>query len=162
MKLGKFLPQNKTKINGFLIVRLLSQDYRNNKQSRMIPLVRSVCRSLMPQVWYPLNNRTTTGAVQRNFHTVQPLIHHGINSSAQKSSTLLSPNNNLQCVPSCGLKYLRKVHRRCKDCNLMLINGVMHNFCKAHPRHKQKAITKKPKNTWILTAVTTMKKRDWW
>lgn len=124
----------------------------------MFPMARSVCRNLMPQIWHSLNIQMTSAAA-RSFHTVQPLI----NNSAQQSisSSLLSPTNNIQCIPSCGLKYLAKVHRRCRDCHMMLIEGVFHNFCKAHPRHNQRARTKRPKSTWILTAVTTTKVRPW-
>lgn len=127
-------------------------------------MVQGLCRVLMPRVYLPSCNQMTNllnSGFQRSLFTVRPvgienLVQHN-GAAVTKASSLLSPET-LQYNQICGLKYVKNVHRRCKDCYLMFIEGVMHNFCTAHPRHKQKMKTKRPKNTWILTGVTTQTK----
>lgn len=120
----------------------------------MITSIQRVCRILMFKPQLEINGQISRAMnmnfIQRSLHTVL-----GVNNSVLRKATFLATVETTWHQPSRGLKYVGKVHRRCKDCHLMLIDGIMHNFCKAHPRHKQKAKTKKPKNTWILTGVTT-------
>lgn len=92
---------------------------------------------------------------QRSLFTLRPVDMANLSMNTDRKKTLLLPPGTSQCTQISGLKYVVNVHRRCKDCYLMLIEGVLHNFCTAHPRHKQRMKTKRPKNTWILTGVTT-------
>lgn len=129
-------------------------------------MVQGFCRVLMrPRMYLPACNQlpnSLNNGLQRSLYTIgqQPMIgtENGMTKKTTSSSTTLLSTETLQYNQICGLKYLKNVHRRCKDCYLMYIEGVMHNFCTAHPRHKQKAKTKRPKNTWILTGVTTQTK----
>lgn len=56
--------------------------------------------------------------------------------------------------PSCGFKLKHVLKRRCKDCYFVVRENRLHVICKTHPRHKQLAITKHEKSTWILTHAT--------
>lgn len=92
----------------------------------------------------------------RSINPSQP----SIDIFAMKSKPLL-PLQSINYTQTCGLKHLGKVHRRCRGCHLLLKEGVMYNYCKVHPRHNQKAKTKRPKNTWTMTGVMTTKIRPW-
>lgn len=61
----------------------------------------------------------------------------------------------------CGFKIRGRVNRRCKACYFVVRDGRMHVICPKHPRHKQKAMWKKPHNTWILTHATQSPVRPW-
>ncbi|XP_031635337.1 uncharacterized protein LOC116348456 [Contarinia nasturtii] len=133
----------------------------------MFPILQRVCRvitmpmrsSLNGQIQAEWNNLMS----RRLIHAIQPLKStqgiYDINL-ANKSPGLLA-STNVQYTQTCGMKVLGKVHRRCKDCCMMLKNGIMYNYCKAHPRHNQRAKTARPKSTWILTGVTRSKVRPW-
>lgn len=128
----------------------------------MNSVIQGFCRVLMPKLYLPscnqLNNLLNNG-FRRSLFTIRPVgIEHLAMNGVPTKISLLSPPGTLQHNQICGLKYLKNVHRRCKDCYLMYIEGVLHNFCTAHPRHKQRMKTKRPKNTWILTGVTTQTK----
>lgn len=129
-------------------------------------MVQGFCRVLIPKLYSPACNQwqnLLNNGFQRSLYTIRPVgienlvVQHRVGTQKTSSSTLLSVET-VQYNQICGLKYLKNVHRRCKDCYLMYIEGVLHNFCTAHPRHKQKMKTKRPKNTWILTGVTTQTK----
>lgn len=131
----------------------------------MNSMVQGFCRVFTPRLFLPSCNQVANvlnNGFQRSLYTIRPVgsdnlvAYNGVGTT-KTSSSLLSVET-LQYNQICGLKYLKNVHRRCKDCYLMYIEGVLHNFCTAHPRHKQKAKTKRPKNTWILTGVTTQTK----
>lgn len=127
----------------------------------MTSAILGICRVLMPKLYSPSWNKVNhliNSGLRRNLHTIQSIGAVNLTNNAVSKKILLSQGETLQCKQICGLKYLVNVHRRCKDCYLMYIEGVLHNFCTAHPRHKQRMRTKKPKNTWILTGVTTQTK----
>lgn len=123
----------------------------------MIFGIQGVCRAFIPRLYSPICNQVNR-AFQRSLHAIRPVGFENVAAITVQRKTLLSLIETSQHHQICGLKYLVNVHRRCKDCYLMYIEGVVHNFCTAHPRHKQKMITKRPKNTWILTGVTTQTK----
>jgi large subunit ribosomal protein L36 len=60
---------------------------------------------------------------------------------------------------TCGFKVKGRLRRRCKDCYFVMKDERLLVLCKTHPRHKQMAMQKKPKNTWILTHATQSKVR---
>lgn len=108
----------------------------------------------------------SVGLLSRSYHILstkpqQNQIGGSITSSTS-NTTILSSTNIPQLTKNCGLKIVGHVHRRCRDCRLMTINGVVFNHCKTHPRHKQRQRLKPVKNTWTLTAVQQTKKRPWW
>lgn len=76
-------------------------------------------------------------------------------------STLTKPAPNTQLIQTCGMKVRGKVHRRCKDCFMVVKHERLYNLCPTHPRHKQMSMKKKPKNTWILTHATQSRIRPW-
>lgn len=126
----------------------------------MFRILHRICPVAVPQMRTSSNIEVN----ERSFHTLRALVKHQDNFNPISSSipsTLLTSVQNVQHMQICGLKYVGKVHRRCKDCNLMLIAGVMHNHCKTHPRHNQKAKSKRPKSTWIVTAAIQTKIRPW-
>lgn len=127
----------------------------------MFPI--SLSRVVLRSSWcFSVPNELKIEAIRRSFHAIHPQKLHQQNLNVvQESSNLLVSVNEFLYAQTRGLKYVGNVHRRCKDCHLMLKEGIMHNYCKAHPRHNQKAITSKPKCKWILTAVTTNKIRSW-
>ncbi|CAK9833839.1 54S ribosomal protein c83.06c, mitochondrial [Anthophora retusa] len=60
-----------------------------------------------------------------------------------------------------GLKMKTILHKRCKYCLKLWVNGRMYIKCKAHPRHNQVQRKKQEYNTWILTHATQSKVREW-
>lgn len=88
-------------------------------------------------------------------------IGGSITSSSLSSTTILTSTITPQLTQNCGLKIVGLVHRRCRDCRMMVMNGVIYNHCKTHPRHKQRQRLTRPNNTWTLTAVQQSKKRPW-
>lgn len=80
--------------------------------------------------------------------------------------TKFSPNILQTCipnfvVPSCGFKVKGRLRRRCKDCYFVKRQERLFVICETHPRHKQMAMVKKEKYTWILTHATQSKVRPW-
>lgn len=126
----------------------------------MFKIALDISRALITQTRTSWNFESKNNIFNKSFHTLRPLYEYQWNLN-QNSSALLIPKKDVQNTQVCGLKYVGKVHRRCKDCNMMLIAGVMHNHCKTHPRHNQKAKTKRPKSTWIVTAAIQTKIRPW-
>lgn len=131
----------------------------------MIPTIRGLSRILLPRLCLssvaqpknPLNNEI----VQRSLYTIPSLgTANGANGFIAKT-TLLAPAESTQFTQVRGLKHVGKVHRRCRDCKLTFIDGVLYNHCKAHPRHNQKQKTPRPASTWILSGVMTGQKRPW-
>lgn len=92
-----------------------------------------------------------TKLIQQRFCTIQ-------NNDSKKILAPTSPMINLVC----GFKIKGRVRRRCKDCYFVVRDGRMHVICPKHPRHKQKAMRKKPHNTWILTHASQSPVRPWW
>ncbi|XP_047497977.1 39S ribosomal protein L36, mitochondrial-like [Penaeus chinensis] len=64
-------------------------------------------------------------------------------------------------VQSCGMKQKGKLSLRCDDCYYVMRKGRLYVMCKTKPRHKQMAMQKKEKNTWILTHATQSPNRPW-
>lgn len=129
----------------------------------MLSIIQGFGRVLTPKLHY-LKPQLECYLFRRSVHIIQSFgAVKNINSLGivQKNSSILGPVQNIQYMQTRGLNYVGKVHRVCKDCHMMLREGVMYNYCKAHPRHNQKAKTKRPKNTWILTGVTTGNVRPW-
>lgn len=87
-------------------------------------------------------------------HNVAP------NACNQRTFNLLQPSS-LALYFERGMKQVGNVKRRCKDCYLVVRQERLYNMCKAHPRHKQMAMKKKDKNTWIKTDATQSPLRAW-
>nr|CAI5830439.1 unnamed protein product [Callosobruchus analis] len=64
-------------------------------------------------------------------------------------------------VPSCGFKVKGWLRKRCKDCYFIMRENRLFVLCKTHRRHKQMAMRKDERNTWILTHATQGKVRPW-
>ncbi|XP_042883500.1 39S ribosomal protein L36, mitochondrial-like [Penaeus japonicus] len=64
-------------------------------------------------------------------------------------------------LQSCGMKQKGKLTLRCDDCYYVMRKGRLFVMCKTKPRHKQMAMQKKEKNTWILTHATQSPYRAW-
>lgn len=100
----------------------------------------------------------------RGFHslskTIVPQFNLTKNTDSYFLTGLLRP---IQPVisPACGMKYKVRLKLRCKDCYFCWVQGRLHVRCETHPRHKQAAIVKPEKKTWILTSVSQCKKRPW-
>lgn len=110
-----------------------------------------------------LQQLKATSAMQgdRLFHAI-PSLSIWANSNNQFNKTALLPTNqSFQSVQSRGLKRVDAVHRRCRHCYLMMINGIIHNICTVHPRHNQKKKTIRAKHTWLMTFAHQSKKRSW-
>lgn len=78
-----------------------------------------------------------------------------------KQSVLLQPNTVLLEQPVCGFKFKGVVKKRCKDCYIVVKDRQQIVLCKTHPRHKQKQIMPKEKDTWIITHRTYGRIRPW-
>lgn len=127
----------------------------------MFPNAHGLYRALTLQMKTAWSNGLQAEILKRSLHVFRSINVNPEPRSLHYCSHYLLAPTNLQYSQTCGLKHVGNVHRRCKDCHMMLKEGVMYNFCETHPRHNQKAKTKRPKNTWILTAVTTTKVRPW-
>lgn len=102
-----------------------------------------------------------TVPMSRSLHQIlsQPTLAQ--NSIQSNKIPFLAPTQTHYFGQCRGLKYVDNVHRRCKYCYLMMINGVMHNHCTVHPRHKQKRRMPPPKRTWLITMAQQTSKRSW-
>ncbi|XP_004520296.1 39S ribosomal protein L36, mitochondrial [Ceratitis capitata] len=81
----------------------------------------------------------------------------GVDSGLQR---LLTPFNSL-LTQVAGFKVKGRLKRRCKDCYFVVREERLYVICPTHPRHKQMAMKKRPKNTWILTHATQSKIRPY-
>lgn len=131
----------------------------------MIPAIRRLYQIILPRLHTTpvsqFRNLWSSRKLTNSSCTIQTCSRDRDATGILSNATLLSSTTTTQLTQVRGLKYLTKVHRRCKDCRLMFIDGVIHNFCKAHPRHNQKKKTKKPKTTWILSGVMCGQRRPW-
>lgn len=73
---------------------------------------------------------------------------------------LLTPFNSL-LTQVAGFKVKGRLRRRCKDCYFVVRQQRLYVICPTHPRHKQMAMKKREKNTWILTHATQSKVRPY-
>jgi len=67
----------------------------------------------------------------------------------------------LSIVPVRGMKIKGRVKRRCKDCYLIWVEGILHNRCKTHQRHKQMRQPMYWANARLLTHRSMSPKRPW-
>lgn len=74
---------------------------------------------------------------------------------------ILQPTTPLR-IDVCGMKVVGKPHRRCRDCRLVFIDGVLHNLCSAYGRHTQRRRMPHFKATRIVTHAQQTKLRPWW
>ncbi|GAB0100238.1 Ribosomal protein [Sergentomyia squamirostris] len=102
--------------------------------------------------------------LQRSFHGFIPRIPLW----SCPAQSLAPTTNQLLTTPSsplvnlvCGFKVKGRLKRRCKDCYFVYRQQRLFVICKTHPRHKQMAMKKKEKNTWILTSASQSKVREW-
>lgn len=141
---------------------------KQNQNKEMLSIIQGFGRVLSPKLRFLCLSQTKPplgyDLFRRSLHIIQSIGAVSNTTSLeydQKNASILSPVQNIQYMQTRGLKHVGKVHRLCKDCHMMLREGVMYNYCKLHPKHNQKARTKRPKNTWILTGVTTGTIRSW-
>ena len=101
------------------------------------------------------------GMLPRSFHafaaqshkiTQLPSITNTISELFPVSSILKTTTPLV--TQSCGFKVKGRLRRRCKDCNFVVRQERLYVICKTHPRHKQMALKKQDKSTWILTHAT--------
>lgn len=125
-----------------------------SKMQRMISLARTISTistSLSARTLNVKYATSKTNLMQSMFSTFQYQVGR---------EKLLAPS--IPMVNSvCGFKIKGRVTRRCKDCYFVVRGGRMHVICDKHPRHKQKAMWKKPHNTWILTHASQSPVRPW-
>lgn len=110
-------------------------------------------RALINPAAWKLENSGSTGFLQRGIPTQE------VCDAPEDSITSSSCGGYY--VPVRGMKYKGRVKRRCKDCFLMYVNGMLYNLCKTHPRHK--AGLKPPYfvNQRILTHAMSTPKRPY-
>jgi len=65
-------------------------------------------------------------------------------------------------VPQRGYKVKARIRRRCKDCYLVFIDGLLNNLCKTHGRHKQRQKPPYFVNMRILSGVCNGAPRKPW
>lgn len=125
----------------------------------MNSIIKGFGRAFSTKLYVPLTS-TLNNSFRRNLFTIRPADTGDLSTNFDQKNRFLLPSETSRHTQVFvrNLKYVVNVHRRCKDCFLMYIEGVLHNFCTAHPRHKQRMRTKRPKNTWILSGVTTQTK----
>lgn len=121
---------------------------------------------IMNRIWRPVVQVNTY--IQRAFSTLnKPLFLksplHGI---PQPPTISTCESNLLQPTPLSAIlvntwKYKVNVKKRCKGCYFVYREGVLHNQCHLKPKHKAILFHKKPKNTWILSGVSTNVPRPW-
>lgn len=152
-----------------LILCNFSRVSPNQQSFRMFRAV----QSLFPIRKLPLSvallmqpsNQIKNGLPSRSYHilSMKPQQNQigGSITPSTSNTTILTSTIIPQLTQNCGLKIVGHVHRRCRDCRMSTINGVVFNHCKTHPRHKQRQRLKPVNNTWILTAVQQTKKRPW-
>nr|CAD7258729.1 unnamed protein product [Timema shepardi] len=103
--------------------------------------------------------------LQRNYHGVIKTFDSLTQTKNLTSVSLFKPLLNSfvpMFIPVCGFKVKGKLKRRCKDCYFVMRQERLYVICKTHPRHKQMAMKKKEKNTWILTHATQGPIRAWY
>ncbi|XP_054740122.1 39S ribosomal protein L36, mitochondrial [Anastrepha obliqua] len=73
---------------------------------------------------------------------------------------LLTPLTSL-VTQVAGFKVKGRLKRRCQDCYFVIRQQRAYVICPTHPRHKQMAMKKREKNTWLLTHATQSKIRPY-
>lgn len=130
---------------------------------RMWRQLSKLTKLLQPATLNPANSLLSASSCMiRNFsllssNTVTPCITSASNNMI---TSFLQPKSFALNFDR-GMKQLGRLKRRCKDCYFVMRHERLYVFCKTHPRHKQMAMKKKAKNTWLLTDATQSKKRAW-
>lgn len=88
----------------------------------------------------------------RNFSMLSNIINRSLTPTAP-ITPLLQPAAVTLNIER-GFKQVGRLKRRCKDCYFVMRQERLYVICKTHPRHKQMAMKKKPKNSWLLTDAT--------
>lgn len=110
--------------------------------------------------------RSTINIITKKSIPISPFLQNGQNKFYHILSRTISPLPMLTptipaIVQNCGFKVKGHLKRRCKDCYFVTREQRQYVICPTHPRHKQMAMKKKEKNTWILTHATQGKYREW-
>ena len=114
----------------------------------------SICNNVSRFLSHPNANLLFTRASSHLMvRTMQP-------SLVQETQQLLVPQVPI-LVPSCGMKVVGKLKKRCKDCYFVVRNERTYVICKTKPRHKQMSMKKKEEKSWILTYASQGPKREW-
>nr|XP_045597294.1 39S ribosomal protein L36, mitochondrial-like [Procambarus clarkii] len=105
-------------------------------------------------------------AVPRNILKVVPPLVRPLHILRPIEPIITTRNSILQpvtptLVPVCGMKQKGRLRRRCKDCFFVVRQGRLYVMCHTKPRHKQMAMQKSEKNTWMLSHATMSPKRPW-
>ena len=110
-----------------------------------------------------IREQLTNNQILRSFSLFSPSI-----TTQDAFKTMMDPIKPQLLQPAAvslnferGFKVKGRLKRRCKDCYFVVRDERLYNICKTHPRHKQMAMKKKDKNTWILTDATQGKIRAW-
>lgn len=103
--------------------------------------------------------RNTFLQIPKNCTEFTSSAFHSLCRQNNEVSLLFPKLHNI--IQACGLKVKGRVRPRCKDCYMIMREGRLYVQCKTFGRHKQVTITKKPKNTWMLTHATQSKVRPW-
>lgn len=121
----------------------------------------SLSRFLQPAVFTQSTSILTNGL--RNFS----LLSSNIISRNVTPLGSYIPTTSLLQPPSLtfnfdrGMKQKGRLRRRCKGCYFVMRQERLYVMCKTHPRHKQMAMKKRDKNTWLLTDATQSPQRAW-
>lgn len=131
--------------------------------------VRNACKTMLPQLC-ALTARPTLNQMASIVPAVSLRSFHLLSSSvaSRLQTNIIGTGSNLLTAPAlpqltqkCGFKVKGRLRRRCRDCFFVTRHGRLYNICYTHPRHKQMAMQKRPKSTWILTHATQSKVRPW-
>uniref|UniRef100_A0A0A1WEL6 Ribosomal protein n=1 Tax=Zeugodacus cucurbitae TaxID=28588 RepID=A0A0A1WEL6_ZEUCU len=115
-----------------------------------------------------VNSSSRTYHIMANCRTLAPSgpIASNCNITATPTAIecglqrLLTPFNSL-LTQVAGFKVKGRLRRRCKDCYFVVRQERLFVICPTHPRHKQMAMKKREKNTWLLTHATQSKVRPY-
>lgn len=134
-------------------------------QQLCAPLIRVATNAMHPYfLWsrsFHLLTLTTSNTVAISLDALNQLKPTAVNRFPKERILLNTCNVTPLVNQSCGFKFKRVLKRRCKDCYYVVRENRLHVICKTHPRHKQLAITKPEKSTWILTHAMQSKVRPY-
>ena len=121
-----------------------------NSLRSVLPLAcNNICRFLV----HPNISLSVTRAASH-------LIGRTMQPSLAPAQQLLVPQVPI-LVPSCGMKVVGKLKKRCKDCYFVVRDERTYVICKSKPRHKQMSMKKKEEKSWILTYASQRPAREW-
>nr|CAD7456867.1 unnamed protein product [Timema tahoe] len=144
--------------------RRLPQKLDNYVVGKSVLFNMNILTSLRTCIWKTSATRNIQCVVpilgenlQKNYHGVTKTFDSLTQTKNITLVSLFKPLLNSfvpMFIPVCGFKVKGKLKRRCKDCYFVMRQERLYVICKTHPRHKQMAMKKKEKNTWILTHAT--------